>query len=211
MCPAGDRNFPWLWVIVTGSASVFSSSFSSGRDIKSACMIPGDFDDISDYFLRKEQEKSGREKSENEARIPEKGSEDLITPEEFFLKNVDKYPPHGAKDEGPRQEAGMSGRGRKRRNSEKPEAIIDLHHRTTGEALVLLEKFLVAGVSRRLSTVLIISGKGIHSEEGKPVLREMILRWLNGDGRRFVGSYRVPPANLGGDGAILATLRKKKR
>lgn len=85
---------------------------------------------------------------------------------------------------------------------EKPAVIeLDMHGKTRHEALVLLRRTLVRekGRGRRL---LVVTGKGIHSEDGQPVIRDAIVAWLETVGTRYVREFRFAPPERGGDGAI---------
>ncbi len=66
---------------------------------------------------------------------------------------------------------------RRRLHSLKPEATIDLHGLTRDEAWVRLESFFADCVRRRLAKVLIIHGKGTHSEDD-PVLKGVVRLFL---------------------------------
>ena len=59
------------------------------------------------------------------------------------------------------------------RNSPPPQERIDLHGCTASEAEIKTENFLARARRNRLQTVLVITGKGLHSPEG-PVLKDVI-------------------------------------
>lgn len=80
------------------------------------------------------------------------------------------------------------------RNSPPPQERIDLHGCTAAEAETKTKNFLARAFRNRLKTVLIITGKGLHSPEG-PVLKEIIEARLK---------------MMKGEGAILAFLWEKK-
>ena len=85
---------------------------------------------------------------------------------------------------------------------------VDLHGLTVDEATRRL-----AAVVRRWrgsgQCVRAIVGKGHHSPQGVGVLREAIPAWLDGVGHRWVAEWRWARPNEGGDGAIVARLRRK--
>jgi DNA-nicking Smr family endonuclease len=86
---------------------------------------------------------------------------------------------------------------------------LDLHGLSVKEALRLTEEF-VAGSSRSgVSPVRIVYGKGLGSPGGRGVLREIIPRWCEKEGNRWVKSYRREVDPGGGDGRILLFLRKE--
>jgi DNA-nicking Smr family endonuclease len=87
----------------------------------------------------------------------------------------------------------------------KPEAVLDLHGLTIDEATTRALFFLQNAVHHNLGTVLIITGKGLHSNDG-PVLQESIKKLL----RQSVDSvleWGVAPRRYGGTGALLVFLR----
>ena len=59
------------------------------------------------------------------------------------------------------------------RSSPPPQERIDLHGCTGSEAEIKTENFLARARRNRLQTVLVITGKGLHSPEG-PVLKDVI-------------------------------------
>ena len=86
---------------------------------------------------------------------------------------------------------------------------LDLHGLSVKEALRLTEEF-VAGSSRSgVSPVRLVYGKGLGSPGGKGVLREIIPRWCEKEGKRWVESYRREVDPRGGDGTILLFLRRE--
>ena len=80
------------------------------------------------------------------------------------------------------------------RNSPPPQDRIDLHGCTGAEAEIKTENFLARSRRNRLKTVLIITGKGLHSPEGS-VLKDVIETRLK---------------IMKNDGSILAYLWEKK-
>ncbi len=86
----------------------------------------------------------------------------------------------------------------------KPQDEIDLHGYTAAEALIELEAFLENARKRGLKKVLIVHGKGHHSQKG-PVLRETVHTFL----RRcpFTGMTGTPDRSLGGTGAVWVIIR----
>jgi len=88
----------------------------------------------------------------------------------------------------------------------KIDAELDLHLKTKEESASLLIGFFrqAAGVGDR--TVLVITGKGHHSEK-KGVLREFVRRWLNNEGAKWILWFAEAPKKLGGSGAWLIRLK----
>jgi len=85
-------------------------------------------------------------------------------------------------------------------NLSTPQAQIDLHLTTTEEAIRMIEEFIHKCVREKLERVLIITGKGIHSKNGKPILKPAIEKQLrNMEDVQSVSSAR---RDRGGDGAL---------
>ncbi|MFA7348030.1 MAG: Smr/MutS family protein [Desulfurivibrionaceae bacterium] len=80
------------------------------------------------------------------------------------------------------------------RNSPPPQARLDLHGCTGSEAEIKTENFLARSRRNHLKTVLVITGKGLHSPEGS-VLKDVIEARLK---------------IMKNDGSILAYLWEKK-
>lgn len=108
------------------------------------------------------------------------------------------------------EEGGMdrSERERERARLErmKPEASLDLHGLTTDDALARLRLFLDDSLRKGLCKVLIIHGKGNHSE-GDPVLAGAVARFLEA----YPPAGKRGPADraLGGRGALVLYLKNR--
>jgi DNA-nicking Smr family endonuclease len=83
----------------------------------------------------------------------------------------------------------------------KPEAELDLHGLTVDEALTRVRFFLDDARYRGLQTVLIITGKGLHSPDG-PVLRQAVEKLLD-QSRQRVLEWGNAPRSYGGGGALV--------
>jgi DNA-nicking Smr family endonuclease len=88
----------------------------------------------------------------------------------------------------------------------KPEAELDLHGLTVDEASAKVRFFLRDVRYHGFLTVLIITGKGLHSSDG-PVLRQAMEKLLNQQ-REHVLEWSVAPRRFGGDGALIVFLRQ---
>jgi DNA-nicking Smr family endonuclease len=88
----------------------------------------------------------------------------------------------------------------------RAEATLDLHGMTIEPALAQLRQFLVE--SRRLARrcVLVVHGKGTHSEHGAP-LREAVLQQLLGPLSGLVHALASAAPSDGGSGATYVMLR----
>ena len=89
-----------------------------------------------------------------------------------------------------------------------PQATLDLHgeNRTEGESAI--KEFLSSSFDNGLRKISIITGKGLHSEDGQSVLRvllEDILKSVD-----YVFEYNNAPLNKGGSGAMWIILKEKK-
>lgn len=82
---------------------------------------------------------------------------------------------------------------------------LDLHGLDSGGALKLLQEFLQQTLQRQLRCVLVVHGKGLHSQGGEGVLKSRARHWLS---RRIeVMAYCDAPPALGGSGAVLLLLK----
>ncbi|HEY8079546.1 MAG TPA: Smr/MutS family protein [Labilithrix sp.] len=88
------------------------------------------------------------------------------------------------------------------------DARLDLHGMGAAEARERLVKFLEEKRARGERCVLVIHGKGEHSE-GQPVLRGEISAWLSqGRARAFVAAFATATDADGGEGAVYVALRR---
>lgn len=94
-----------------------------------------------------------------------------------------------------------------KRQSLEIDEEIDLHGQTVEEALVHLRRFVGSAVRGKSRTVLVVTGKGHHSEAGRSVLRQAVERWLRRDGASWIREYSEAPRALGGGGAFVVRLR----
>ncbi len=86
---------------------------------------------------------------------------------------------------------------------------IDLHGKTKDEAKSLVKNFIEQSRKFGMRCVLIVHGKGIHSKDYMPVLKESLKGWLSGKstGRHILAFCSATPRD-GGTGAIYVLLRK---
>lgn len=109
-------------------------------------------------------------------------------------------------EDGPVQQAVPRRMRQVERGQLKPEAELDLHGLTVDEASAKVRFFLGDAIFQRFETVLIITGKGLHSNDG-PVLRQAMEALLN-QLREQVIEWGIAPRRLGGDGALVVFLRQ---
>jgi DNA-nicking Smr family endonuclease len=92
----------------------------------------------------------------------------------------------------------MAKQVKKNKYKQEVEASLDLHGLTALEAEAMLDNFLAAASKTGLKRVRIITGKGINSPLGRPVLKPLAETRLKDKG------YEFRPAKIteGGEGAI---------
>jgi DNA-nicking Smr family endonuclease len=84
---------------------------------------------------------------------------------------------------------------------------LDLHGLGVQDALKETEQFLRDAQAARLGSVRIVYGKGRGSRGGRGVLREVIPRWLDTEGRPYVRRYERRPDASGRDGGMIVWVR----
>ncbi len=87
----------------------------------------------------------------------------------------------------------------------KPQATIDLHQLTKDEAWNRLNAFVSECKQKNLKKILIIHGKGIHSNGSDPVLGPMVKMFIEQDKR--LGTSGHPDRNNGGNGATWVLIK----
>ena len=118
---------------------------------------------------------------------------------------------HGVQDKDARPELSaedrrrMRGEERRRLMKMKPDAKIDLHGYIADDIDGTLDNFFDDCLRKGLKKVLIIHGKGIHSN-GRPVLSSMVKSYL--DRCRFAGESGQAAQNDGGSGATWVILKR---
>lgn len=97
-----------------------------------------------------------------------------------------------------------------RRRGIEPEAVIDLHGLASEQAGRELGRFVRDSHHRGRRLLLVVHGKGNHSEGGLGVLIERVLQTLTeGAAAPLVDAFVTAPARLGGTGALLVQLAAK--
>lgn len=86
---------------------------------------------------------------------------------------------------------------------------LDLHGMTQTEAKTALERFLADSRRARRRCVLIVHGRGLHSKDSMPVLKELMKSWLS---QKRIGGLVLAFATArpqdGGTGAVYVLLRR---
>lgn len=122
---------------------------------------------------------------------------------------IDQYPPSDA--DLPEEDAG----GDSALNEEEaqwqrslkrlpPEDSLDLHGMAGNHARRSIRRFLTESRARGLRKVLIVHGKGNHSQS-EPVLKRITLEEL--EASPIAGQSGTPPRELGGSGAIWVVIK----
>ncbi len=91
-----------------------------------------------------------------------------------------------------------------------PQATLDLHGVKRQEVAARLTAFITNARYHGWSVLLVITGKGLHSAEGKGVLRHEVEEFLHDQGRDQVSEWGRAPRQYGGDGAIVMFLRQRQ-
>ncbi|MGI6433056.1 MAG: Smr/MutS family protein [Sphaerochaetaceae bacterium] len=88
----------------------------------------------------------------------------------------------------------------------KAQAELDLHGFTASEAQTEVADFLASAAAKRLLKVRIVHGRGLHSKDGKGVLRDVVESVLKES--PHVRTWATPPPREGGDGAVWVVLKR---
>lgn len=86
---------------------------------------------------------------------------------------------------------------------------LDLHGETIAKAMQALREFMVRANANGHRCVLVVHGKGTHSDHGAP-LREAVLGELLGPLSGFIHALASAAPSDGGDGATYVMLRGRK-
>lgn len=81
-------------------------------------------------------------------------------------------------------------------------AELDLHNCTAIEAEIRIGDFINMALQKHLYCIRIIHGKGIHSEGGIAVLRNLVFKKLTQDYRSVVSHFEPLPEREGGEGGV---------
>ena len=87
------------------------------------------------------------------------------------------------------------------------QATLDLHGETQKDSGEMISSFLTESYEHGLRKVSIITGKGLHSETGSSVLRDLAFSLLSGSS--LVQEVSPAPLTRGGSGALWVILREK--
>jgi len=119
---------------------------------------------------------------------------------------ISRYPPKEPKDgESSQIDSGRRNPEQPDPRSLEPEATLDLHGMNSREAEQALENFVLECRRRSLRKILIIHGKGYHSQ-GEPVLLGVVRRYL--EKSPYTGAFGPAERKHGGRGATWVVVRK---
>lgn len=91
-----------------------------------------------------------------------------------------------------------------------PEASLDLHGFQRHEVSGKLTHFLQNASRNGWQTLLVVTGRGLHSDAGVPVLRDEVERFLHEEGKTQVAEWGRAPRQYGGDGALVLFMKKQQ-
>jgi DNA-nicking Smr family endonuclease len=98
---------------------------------------------------------------------------------------------------------------RLRRGEFALQAHVDLHGMLKDEAKALLEAFLAKSRQQGKRCVLVVHGRGLHSKDQVPVLKEALKRWMHtARFARHVLGFSTARPHDGGAGAIYVLLKR---
>jgi len=78
---------------------------------------------------------------------------------------------------------------------------LDLHNLTTIDAEIKISNFINKALQQNLSKIVIVHGKGLHSDGGIGVLRNLVFKMLKKNFKSVVRNFNYMPDRDGGDGA----------
>lgn len=169
---------------------------------------PGGLDRAAEAERRLKAEEAGRKAKHADETAPKKPT----TAQESLASWLDS---HGTPDAAGREGEAASGLDRgprargeaetRRLKALKPEASIDLHGLKAAEAEAALAAFLEAAARRGIEKVLVVTGKGIHSQ-GEPVLGKLARRVI--ETSPWAGRFGTADAASGGGGALWVILKR---
>ena len=100
------------------------------------------------------------------------------------------------------QAPSKNSRSSTRDSIKRPDDEVDLHGKTTDEAIKIVQKFVIDCYQKNFRSALIITGKGHHSAEKAPVLKREVKLWLERNGHSYITDFQEAPPRFGGSGAI---------
>jgi DNA-nicking Smr family endonuclease len=87
---------------------------------------------------------------------------------------------------------------------------LDLHRMNAAKATAALTAAVSLAQTDGEPILLVVCGKGTHSGPPGPVLKQLVLEQLSGPLADKLMAFRTAPRGLGGEGAFLIRLRRRK-
>ena len=166
-----------------------------------------DFGEILDQWDMQTQRSYGKKKLRRDAKNPaqtDAGKENTqrINPMDYWLNRHGIYD----KDAENQEETGAGANFAEKRKlrTMRPQAEIDLHGMTLEESYAALVAFFDDAVQKSYKKILIIHGKGNHSENG-PVLARFVQKFL--ESHAHAGETGHPKGRDGGTGSTWVILK----
>jgi DNA-nicking Smr family endonuclease len=135
-----------------------------------------------------------------------------LTDEELFFAAVDgftvRFDDHLPEENLSESKAVPRRMKQLRQGNLTPEASLDLHGCLRAEGVAKLRHFLQDAQHQTWQTLLVITGRGLHSEDGTPILRDEVENFLSGEGKKLIAEWGRAPRVYGGDGALIVFLKK---
>ncbi len=89
-----------------------------------------------------------------------------------------------------------------------PDASLDLHGLQRHQVREKVQHFLQNAAYQQWQTVIIVTGRGLHSPDGVPVLRDEAEKFLAAEGQPLIAEWGRAPRQYGGEGALVVFLKK---
>jgi DNA-nicking Smr family endonuclease len=134
---------------------------------------------------------------------------ELQTDEELFLESLGQFETC-FRDSSPAEVKLASPRRLKQLKQGRltPDASLDLHGLQRHQVADKIGHFLQDAAHQRWKTLLIVTGRGLHSVDGQPVLRDEAERFFAGEGKKLIAEWGRAPRQYGGEGALVVFLKK---
>lgn len=148
---------------------------------------------------------------QSEIADPEDGLQQKQADQELFLESLgqldkqfaDRFPPEERPSQPRRMKQFKQGRL-------TPDASLDLHGLFRHQVAEKVEYFLRNASHQGWQTLLIITGRGLHSTDGQAVLRDEVENYLAAAGKKLIAEWGRAPRQHGGEGALVVFLKKPK-
>lgn len=165
--------------------------------------------------LSRDEEEQDFAVFDEQVRVPAEECSELSDDEQFLQAMLELQVDFQEQRPEPRTAAAPTATARRmkqlRQGKLKPEASLDLHGQKRADVVDRMRFFLQNAERLGWKTVLVITGRGLHSSDGKPVLRNEVEAFLTGEGRKQVAEWCRAPRQYGGNGALVLFLKQTAR